>query len=415
MKYKGVIKSVSCLLISLICILSISIAQAPAESFEEYKKNQERALKEKGPYSEREDFKQYKNELEKEFEQYKKIVEREFEKYTQKILEKWTKAEISTKKRWVEYSSDYHTRRAVDFEEGFIKLDIITDKTAAEEEVNSSLNEIFSDLVKEDQKTAYERNQLAQNIEEQLSKSDTNVKTDQVPAKSILTRVLTGKENPSKKEVRKAVSRLKAKAEITSKGSKIKGKKVIRAKTPLPPDSLMKKAEEYSTEVNEYASERGLAPSLVYAIIHTESAFNPMARSYVPAYGLMQIVPQSAGKDASKLLFGEPRLLSPSYLYNGEKNINIGTCYLYLLYNKYLKKIKSPESRIYCSIAAYNTGPGNVAKAFTGTTNIDNAAALINKMSPKEVYQHLMKKLPYEETRDYLENVTKRTQIYSEI
>jgi membrane-bound lytic murein transglycosylase C len=131
-----------------------------------------------------------------------------------------------------------------------------------------------------------------------------------------------------------------------------------------------------------------------------------MARSHVPAYGLMQIVPHSAGRDASELLFGREVLLSPSYLYGEGNNINVGTAYLYLLYNRYLAEIRDPVSRMYCSIAAYNTGPGNVARAFADTTKVSNAAGIINRMTPQQVYTHLVSRLPYQETRDYLQKVT---------
>ncbi|MDY6974211.1 MAG: transglycosylase SLT domain-containing protein, partial [Thermodesulfobacteriota bacterium] len=138
----------------------------------------------------------------------------------------------------------------------------------------------------------------------------------------------------------------------------------------------------------------------------------PMARSYVPAYGLMQIVPQSGGKDASEFVFGRPLILSPSFLYNAQNNINMGTAYLHLLSNKYLRKIEDPESRLYCAIAAYNTGPGNVARAFVGKKNIEKAVAAINKMTAEEVYDHMTENLPYEETRHYLRRVSQRIKAY---
>lgn len=417
MKCKAAIKIFGLLSVILICIFTIGIAQVSAESFEEYVENQQQDLtkEEKEAYSEQQEFARYKEELEKDFEEYKQIVSREFENYKQKILENWEKAEVSTEKTWVEYSSDYRIRRVVNFEDGTIRLEIITDKNTTAKEIESSIKEILTDLITEDQKTAYKRDQLAQNIEKEITQKNINIKSDSVPARSILTKVLTGTDKPSEKQVLNSAAKLQDKAMIDTRDSKLGDKKVVSARTQLPSKTIRKKAEEYRGNVTEYASERNLEPSLVYAIIHTESAFNPMARSYVPAYGLMQIVPESGGKDASRLLFGEPVLLSPSFLYDGRKNINIGTGYLYILYNKYFKEIKSPESRMYCSIAAYNTGPGNVAKTFTKTSNIDKAARVINRMNPEEVYHHMRKNLPYEETRRYLEKVTRRISMYEGI
>ena len=46
----------------------------------------------------------------------------------------------------------------------------------------------------------------------------------------------------------------------------------------------------------------------------------------------MQIVPHTAGKDATNHLFGEGKILAPSYLYKPENNISIGAAYLYVLH-----------------------------------------------------------------------------------
>jgi membrane-bound lytic murein transglycosylase C len=147
----------------------------------------------------------------------------------------------------------------------------------------------------------------------------------------------------------------------------------------------------------------------------SDSSFNPMARCYIPAFGLMQIVPRSAGIDAYKYLYKKKKLVSSSYLYSANNNIEMGSAYLHILYFRYLKKIKDPQSRLYCAITAYNTGAGNVAKAFIGNTNIGRAAKTINKKSSDEVYKTLMRKLPYNETKKYLKKVTNRVSVYNKL
>jgi len=176
---------------------------------------------------------------------------------------------------------------------------------------------------------------------------------------------------------------------------------------------LPKRAREVMEDVQKNAKRHDIDVSLMFAIIETESAFNPMAKSPIPAYGLMQIVPSSAGIDASEKLFGKGRILSPSYLYTQDKNIEIGAAYLNILYFRYLKRVEDPLSRLYCVIAAYNTGAGNVSRAFIGSTKIGKAFPRINSMTPEQVYNHLIENLPYEETQNYLQKVRKRMPKYS--
>ncbi len=387
------------------------VAPAFSQSFEEFKKEQSKMADRDGAIAERQEFEHFKRDLQAEFAAYKRIVAEEYASFRKKLLTKWDDAEVSSKKRWVEYASDYNDRMIVDFEQGYIQLDLIV-SGADEAHIEKAIEKKLADLVVETQKTAYARDELSQNIEKRITEASVSVKTVPIEEKPVLTRVLTGTAQPTQTQVAEAVTDLKQQATVTEKKSIVTGRKVVSVKIPMPSDSIRKKAEEYGPGVRSFAEQRGLDAALVFAVIQTESAFNPMARSHVPAYGLMQIVPQSAGKDAADLLFNEPRLLAPSYLYSGRNNIEIGAAYLYILWNRYLKKINSPESRLYCAIAAYNTGAGNVARAFVGSTHIGKAAVVINRMTPEQVYRHLKEHLPYTETRDYLERVTERMQMY---
>ena len=181
-------------------------------------------------------------------------------------------------------------------------------------------------------------------------------------------------------------------------------------------EQLPAKARQFVEAINRENGEFELSAELLLAIMETESAFNPMAKSPIPAFGLMQIVPVSAGQDATEKLFGKPRLLAPSYLYNAENNIRIGAAYFNILYYRYFKGIDNPLSRLYCAIAAYNTGPGNVSKALTGTgMKLGPAVRAANTMTPQQVHDHLMANLPYEETVNYLRKVTVRLAKYEEV
>ena len=180
-------------------------------------------------------------------------------------------------------------------------------------------------------------------------------------------------------------------------------KTALFVKFPMVANFQNKQAEKYRTVVTRAAQQYKVSPSLVYAVIKVESNFNPFAVSSAPAYGMMQLVPTSGGREAYKRARGIDEPPTREYLFDAENNIELGTAYLSVLTFSQLDKVTSPLSREYCVIAAYNTGPGNVTKAFSK----DRTAAwnAINGMQPPAVYERLRTQLPYEETRQYVVKV----------
>jgi membrane-bound lytic murein transglycosylase C len=65
-----------------------------------------------------------------------------------------------------------------------------------------------------------------------------------------------------------------------------------------------------------------------------------------------------------------------------------------------------------CTVAAYNTGAGNVSRALTNTTKLSPAIKKVNQMSSKKLYKTLLKDLEHEETRNYLKKVWERKEKY---
>lgn len=164
-----------------------------------------------------------------------------------------------------------------------------------------------------------------------------------------------------------------------------------------------RQALHYQKAVRLHAKKFGVSRSLVYAIIKTESAFNPFAVSTAPAYGLMQLVPSTGGRDAYSYVKGHDHTPSKEYLFNTDNNIELGTAYLSILDHQYLAAIADPLSREYCTIAAYNGGAGSVFNVFS--SNRTTAAQRINQLSPAEVYRKLRDQHPRDETRRYLVKV----------
>ncbi|MCX2759305.1 transglycosylase SLT domain-containing protein [Vibrio sp. Sgm 22] len=194
----------------------------------------------------------------------------------------------------------------------------------------------------------------------------------------------------------------------------VKPKKVISYKVKLPENSLKARASKYSTLAEKESKNWEIDAALIMAIMHSESAFRPDAKSHVPAFGLMQVVPTSAGHDVNKQVRNIDAPMKVADLYQPVINVETGTAYLDILNSKYLRKIKNDESRLYCVIAAYNTGAGNVARAFNKdrSTSISKASKVINQMTPQQVYDHLVVNLPYDETKNYLKKVNSRIALY---
>ena len=99
----------------------------------------------------------------------------------------------------------------------------------------------------------------------------------------------------------------------------------------------------YDDEINYYARQYGVDPTLVRAVMHAESAFNPNAVSSAGAGGLMQLMPQTAAR------FGVADRFNP------QQNIAGGVAYL-----AFLLDLFHGDQRL--AVAAYNAGEGAVQK-----------------------------------------------------
>lgn len=95
--------------------------------------------------------------------------------------------------------------------------------------------------------------------------------------------------------------------------------------------------DHFATIIEEAAREQRVEPSIIRAVIHTESAFNPRAVSPKGAQGLMQLMPEIA------------RILGVKNSFDPMQNIFAGTRHLALLIRKYGGNLKF-------ALAAYNAG-----------------------------------------------------------
>jgi len=353
------------------------------------------------------DFDAFSESVNRQWDDYEKASKEAFENFKKGIELKWgaTNFKESTPKDWVEYSNDQMTRTLVDFETGEATIELLL---SPEEAANADLvRRKMSEAVKDLSSTRGTSKDFSMDFEEPMPLSDQPVLKDQLVTEE--GKPVTGSNlNAFADEVvdKKPIE----KKPVT--GADEQKRVVVSVKLPLAPNSIQTRAEKFYEPIRTFAARYDLDPELVFAIMHTESYFNPKARSHVPAFGLMQIVPRYAGRDAYKFVHGEDRLLNENYLYEAEKNIELGAAYLHILLVRNFGRVNDPLSRLYCSIAAYNTGAGNVSRAFIGSTKLGEAIPKINQMNSSQVYEHLRVYLPYHETRDYIEKVTKRMNSY---
>lgn len=388
--------------ISVLLCFNMLNAQTESE-FEKFKREQEAAMKMMASN----DSASIAN-LEKEYQEYIKAEQEAYDNFVKEMSAMWGSDNVveSTNKDWVEYSDDGSSRSKVDFEKGEVTLEIIVtpDESKSEEVIENKVEDKIKELLISRGKTKdYDTPR-----EEAIPLQETPVLENQVQTPS--------GETISNNNIEEGVKEIMKETEIVKeeiKGDDGETREVVVVKLDLAPNHIKTRAEKYKKEVEKYCRKYDVEPALAYAVMQTESSFNPKAKSYVPAYGLMQIVPASAGKDCAQSLkksFSKP---TANYLYEPENNIEMGVHYLYLLRKRYYTKVEDPDSRDLCVIASYNTGAGNVARALRGDTKISKAIPQINEMSYEELFKYFEKKL-LPETQNYIRKVTERMNDFRE-
>jgi len=124
---------------------------------------------------------------------------------------------------------------------------------------------------------------------------------------------------------------------------------------------------EYENLISTCATKYGVNPSLIKAVIHAESGYNPNAVSRKGASGLMQLMP------------GTARSLKVSNSFDPKDNVEGGVKYLRFLLDTF-------RGDVSLAVAAYNAGLNKVAK-YGGIP-------------------------PYNETRSYVDRVLSYMQSY---
>jgi len=125
--------------------------------------------------------------------------------------------------------------------------------------------------------------------------------------------------------------------------------------------SYKKNKKKYFPHIKKAASKYSIDAHLLYAIVDTESAFNPQAISKAGAVGLMQLMPKTAQS------LGVKNSLNPS------QNIHGGARYFRQLLDTFNQDIK-------LSLAAYNAGESAVKRAGYAIPNYPETQHYVQKV-----------------------------------
>lgn len=322
-----------------------------------------------------------------------KAIKALYAELDQKVNKKWGKnnSELPEKKKYVKYTNDYQARTIVDFDKGTVRVETLTTSSPLDtlkQAVTTTLlttadptkTDIFSSDAPDTEGVPF--------LYPQVMDHDGKLVQYRWRAERYANYLVSNK----------------------LKKSSSNGSTVYAVEFNLVAQHEHLRQEKYSQYVIAAAQRYNLSPALIYGIIETESSFNPYAVSPANAYGLMQVVPATAGRDVYNLVkkkSGEP---SKEVLFSPENNIDIGSAYLHILQTRYLVKVTNKLSQEYSMISAYNGGTGNVLKTFD--TDRTRAMNKINQTSTSNVYKKLRYNHPRTESRNYLEKVTKAKKNY---
>ena len=422
------------IIIRLFFLIFISIIYGQ-QSFDDFLKQQQQG------------FNQYKESVAEEYAKYEKSEKEAFEQFKKNVELQWNQFRSSNSKTYVSYDDDLQSRASVDYENGELLIEVIIDQEIIEiEGINhNNINEkifgyknptvtgnflsLMSSLYSFSMQNAdHVRKELRQNQSKPVLQGLAKTKLIQKLVKilsekddegnGILDKQIldeNGMDISSENVESYAEKHINKQLELARdyKAKDGKERKLYSLSLSLREDHLDSRVKKYRKEIIKQAYRFNIEPSIALAITETESSFNPKATSHIPAYGLMQLVPSTGARDAYKYVYKKDKVLKKDFLYKPKNNIELGCAYLAMIRHNWFKGINNNTSAYMCTVAAYNTGIGNVAKALTNQKKLTPAARRVNQLTSRELYDVLIRDLEYEETKKYLKKVWSRKDKYA--
>ncbi|HMF86292.1 MAG TPA: murein transglycosylase domain-containing protein, partial [Nitrospiraceae bacterium] len=191
----------------------------------------------------------------------------------------WGKKEVQLpeRKKYVKYTQNYKSRAIVNFDSGEILVETLDDQDPQHSLKTAVITTI---LTPEDPRAV-----------DLFSDKEIILTGDKVPYLFGLVLDQQNKPVRTPEEAEPFAAYLLEKKSGTRVIDQDGAKKTAHYVTIAMVSNLaVKQADKYRPLVHQFAQQYRISPSLVFAIIRTESNFNPYAVSSAPAYGLMQLV-----------------------------------------------------------------------------------------------------------------------------
>ncbi|MCF8242944.1 MAG: transglycosylase SLT domain-containing protein, partial [Melioribacteraceae bacterium] len=171
------------------------------------------------------------------------------------------------------------------------------------------------------------------------------------------------------------------------------------------------KISKYDDLIKEYAQELGWDWRILASLIYQESQFDPTAKSWAGAQGLMQLMPATAKQ------YGVEDVTNPY------QNLRAGINYLKWLDNYWKEYVADQNERIKFVLASYNIGLGHIqdamrlAEKYDGDpeTWYDNVEKFLLSKSKKKYYNDPVVRNGYalgRETSKYVREIFERYEHY---